>query len=83
MKTFEDVKIGYEIEFINSENKIERGIVDDVDCKKFTVEVLRYSKQDKSYYPLKLAWFLSGKKTNKFYNYGEAIRIVNKWINKK
>ena len=82
MRAFENVKIGYEIEFINSENKMERGIVNGVDCKKFTVEVLRYSKQDKSYYPLELTWFLSGKKTNRFYNYGAATKIVNKWNNK-
>ena len=78
MKIFENVKLGYEIEFINSENKIERGIVNSLDDKKFTVEVLKYSNYNKNWYTSKMNWYLSGKKTNRFYNYGNALRIVNK-----
>jgi len=80
MKIFENVKKGYEVEFLNSDNKLETALVSYVDDKKFTIEVLRYSNFKKEYYSLKMSWFLSGKKTNRFYNYGNANRIVNRWI---
>jgi len=38
-----------------------------------------YNKHKKEFYTSQMTWFLSGKKTNRFYNYGEALRIVNKW----
>jgi len=79
MRTFEKVKLGYEIEFIGSDDKIERGIVNGLDGKKFTVEVLKYSNYNKNWYTSKMSWFLSGKKTSRFYNYGNALRIVNEW----
>ena len=78
MKIFENVKIGYEIEFIDFDGKTQRGIVDSVNNKTFSVQVLKYNKSSKDWYSLTLNWFLSGKKTNRFYNYGKAIKIVNK-----
>lgn len=78
MKNFKNVKKGYEIEFLNSEGKIQNALVTDVNNKKFSVEVIKYSEFKKEYYSSKLTWFLSGKKTSRFYNYGDAKRIVNK-----
>ena len=83
MKIFENVKIGYEIDFIDSDGKTQRGIVDSVNNKTFSVKVFKLNKSNKETYEiygLKLIWFLSGKKTNRFHNYGKAIRIVNKWV---
>ena len=80
MKIFENVKVGYEVEFLNTKGKVERALVNYVDDKKFSAEVLMYSKTNKECYSLNMNWFLSGKKTNRFYNYGNALRIVNKWI---
>ncbi len=80
MKKFENVKKGYEVQFVNSNGNIENALVNYVDNKKFSIEVLRYSEHKKEYYSLKMSWFLSGKKTNRFFNYGNAIKIVNKWI---
>ena len=79
MKLFENVKIGYEIEFLNSKGKTENAMVVDVDDKKFSIEVLNYCKFEKEYHASKLSWFLSGKKTNRFYTYGDAKRVVTKW----
>ena len=59
MKIFENVKKGYEVEFLNSDNKLETGLVSYVDDKKFIIEVLRYSNFEKEYYTLKMSWFLS------------------------
>ncbi len=81
MKRFQNVKKGYEVEFLNSENKLETALVNYVDDKKFTIEVIRYSNFKKEWYSLQFSWFLSGKKTSRFHNYGNAYRIVNK-INK-
>lgn len=78
MKIFQNVKKGYEIEFLNTKNQLERGLVNYVDNKKFSVEVLRYNKVKKEWYSLKMTWFLSGKKTSRFHIYGDALRIINK-----
>ena len=78
MTIFKNVKIGNEIEFLNSDNKIETALVKSVSDKKFTIKVLRFSKAKNSFYELEMSFFLSGKKTNRYYNYGNAIRIVNK-----
>lgn len=78
MKIFENINISDEIEFINSNYQKELGIVNFVNEKKFTVSVLSYSKQN-GFKELNLNFFKSGKKTNRFYNYGNATRIVNKW----
>ncbi len=74
-----NVKKGYEIEFLNSEGKLQNALVTDVNNKMFTVEVVKYSEFKKEFYSSKFTWFLSGKKTSRFYNYGDAKRIVNKW----
>ena len=79
MTTFKNVKIGNEIEFLNSDNKTETALVKSVSDKKFTIKVLRFSKAKNSFYDLEMSFFLSGKKTNRHYNYGNAIKIVNKW----
>jgi len=78
MTIFKNVKIGNEIEFLNSDNKIETALVKSVSDKKFTIKALRFSKAKNSFYELEMSFFLSGKKTNRYYNYGNAIRIVNK-----
>ena len=82
MKIFENVKVGYEIEFSNSKGKTQTAIVTYVDKKQFSVEILQYNEFKNSLYDLTLSWFLSGKKTSRFYNYGEATRIVHKWSQK-
>jgi len=77
--SFKNVKKGYEIEFLNTEGKLQNALVTDVNNKTFTVEVVKYSELKKEFYSSNFSWFLSGKKTSRFYNYGEAKRIVNKW----
>ena len=81
MKTFENVQLGHEIEFLNSDNKLQTALVNYVDDRKFSVEVLKYNKLKKEFYSMELSFYLSGKKTNRYYNYGSATRIVNKWKN--
>ena len=80
MKIFENVKVGYEIEFLNSDNKTETALVKSVNNKKFTISSLRFSEHSNSYYDLEMSFFLSGKKTNRYYTYGNAIKIINKWV---
>ena len=77
METFKNVKKGYEVEFLNDKKMLERALVSYVDDKKFSVKVLRYSNHKKEWYELELNWFLSGKRTSRYHNYGEALRIVN------
>lgn len=79
MKIFENVKKGYEVEFLNEKKMFERALVNYVDDKKFSVKVLRYSNHKKEWKDLKFTWFLSGKKTNRYYNYGAALRVVNNY----
>ena len=80
MTTFKNIKIGDEVEFLNSSNQLETSLVNYIDDKKFSVDVLRYNKFKNEWYYTTLAFYLkSGKKTNRFYNYGDATRIVNKW----
>jgi hypothetical protein len=78
MKTFENINVGDEIEFINSKNKKQLAIVNFVNEKKFTILVSYYSKQN-GVNDLKLSFYKSGKKTSRFYNYGNATRVANKW----
>lgn len=82
MKTFENVNIGDEVEFINSDNKKQLAIVNFVDSKKFMILVLSYSKNN-GYSEKNHSFYKSGKKTSRFYNYGNATRIVNKWFDFK
>lgn len=77
MKTFKDVQIGDEIEFINSDSKKELATVSYVDDRKFSVSVLRKSHEKGKWYTVIMSWYLSGKKTNRYYTYGEALRIIN------
>ena len=74
-----DVKKGYEIEFINEDNRVETALVNYVGDKKFSVKVFRRNEAEKKWCEKELTWFLSGKKTNRFYNWGNALRVVNKW----
>jgi len=81
MKKFEEIKKGYEVEFINSEGKLENGLVTYLDNKIFGVQTTKYSELKKEFYSMNYKWYLSGKKTSRYYNYGEVKRIVNKWNN--
>lgn len=77
MKIFKDIQVGDEIEFINSDSKIERATVCYVDDKKFSVSVLRKKRNgNNAWYTSKLSWYLSGKKTNRHYTYGNALRAT-------
>jgi len=78
MKTFENVQVGDEVEFLNSNGKLETALVSHVDNKRFSVKVLRYAEYSNKWHDKSMHWFISGKKTSRFYNYGCAKRIVNK-----
>ena len=79
MKLFQGIQIGDEIEFIDSNDKIETALVTFVNNKKFSVEVQRYNKFKNYWYSRVLDWTLNGKKLNRYHNHGIATRVVNRW----
>ncbi len=81
MTKFKDVKKGYEIEFIDSNKQKTTALVSNVDEKTFSVETWYFIESEKEWDIKTLYWFKSGKKVNRFHNWGNAIKIVNKWNN--
>ncbi len=77
MKKFENVQVGNEVEFINTDKQVDRGRVSEVTDKTFSVVVLKLDSSKNEWYDFKMTWTKNGKKTNRFYIWGDALRIVN------
>lgn len=80
MRKFQNIQIGNEVEFIGTDKKIDRGVVSEVTEKTFSVVVLKYNSFENEWNDFKMTWTKNGKKTSRFYNWGEVLRIVNTTI---
>jgi len=76
MKTFENIQIGNEVTFINSDNKQEIGVVTKLDNRKFTIRTAYVWKDHNGVNHISdkfFSFYKSGIKTHSHYNYGNAI----------
>ena len=55
----------------------ECALVDYVDSRKFRVSILRYCYGSKQWRTQVCSFYLSGEKTNRNYNFGNAIELIN------
>lgn len=78
MKKFQNVQVGDEVEFIGTDKTVDRALVSEVTDKTFSVVVLKYDASNKEWHDFKMTWTKNGKKTNRFYNWGDALSITNK-----
>lgn len=75
MRAFENVKLGNEVGFINSDNMVETGIVSYVDDKKFSITAIIVENMEGviSVRDFKYNFFKTGTKSHSHYTYGNAI----------
>lgn len=78
---FKEVKKGWEVQFVDSNKKILTALVTSVEEKTFYVETLYFVESTKNWETKKMYWYKSGKNVNRFHNWGNAIKVVNKWNN--
>jgi len=79
MKLFNNIQAGDEIAFIDSNGFEVLALVHYADDKLFRVKNLEYCTFENSWRFPEYSFYLSGKKTNTNYNYGNATRVVNRW----
>lgn len=80
-RKFENVKLGDEITFINSDKKIQSALVSNVDDNKFTISTISIFKNPSTksieIRNVLISFFKTGTKTHHRYVCGNAIDIIN------
>ena len=79
MKLFDNVQVEDEIEFIDFRGNKVLALVHYADDRLFRVKNLEYQSWNNSWRDAVYSFYLSGKPTNRNYNYGPATRLVNRW----
>lgn len=79
MKNLDQIEVGTEVCYLDSKGEKVAAIVSEVNNKTFTAQHIEFNECSNEWNTFYAHFFLkSGKKSNRYYNYGNVVEVIGK-----